>query len=871
MFPPGQLRSRVRVDGKFFRLGEKKFPVKGVAYGPFAPDAGGAPFASREQTAHDFRLIRELGANLVRIYSPPPAWFLDLAEAHELRLLVDISWNQHVCFLDSPAEREQALAAVRAGVRACAGHPAVLAFSVANEIAPDVVRWHGAAAVADFLDRLVAAAKETDPECLCTYTNFPSTEFLRPRSVDFLCFNLYLHQRQPFEEYLARLQMVADGRPLLLGEFGMDGLREGEPARCEFFAWQIESAFRGGAAGAVVFSFTDDWHRGGQPVEGWAMGLTTRERQPKPCFHVVAEKFAQAPYFPLPRAPRVSVVVASYNGARTLPACLDSLEGLNYPDYEILLVDDGSTDATRDIAARHPRVRCVPHERNLGLSVARNTGILAATGEIVAFTDADCRADEDWLHYLVGDLLRGGFAGMGGPNLLPPEDSPVAAAVMVSPGGPAHVLLSDRQAEHIPGCNMAFFKQALLDAGLFDPAFTRAGDDVDLCWRLQQMRLEIGFSPAAFVWHYRRATVRDYLKQQRGYGEAEALLVRKHPEYFNAFGGSLWRGRIYTPAKFGPMLRGSFIYRGSFGSAGFQTLYASTPASALMLCTTLEYYVLIAGPLWVLALTLPLMLPLALTSLLVPLGVCGVAGWQAELPRDRERWWSRSLIALLFLLQPVVRGLARYQGRLWLRRGAEGPRETLDSVALRDGHEPLRVAEYWCRRRLDRLAWIAALLDRLDARGWPNRPDTGWSEYDVEIAGPGWTHLQLTTVAEEHPAGQQLLRCRLKPRWSLRAKALFWGLAGLLLAAGSVLGGGFAPAWLLPLLGLPALAWFFHRQSRNLQSIVMVFLDELAKDLGLLKLPLGGVQARPAPAQPAASAAPPAPPPAPPAPPPSAG
>ena len=97
--------------------------------------------------------------------------------------------------------------------------------------------------------------------------------------------------------------------------------------------------------------------------------------------------FRAAPYFPLPHCPKVSVVVASYNGERTLKACLESLERLNYPDYEVILVDDGSTDTTPQIAAAFPNVRYIRHEKNLGLSVARNTGIAAATGEIIAFTD----------------------------------------------------------------------------------------------------------------------------------------------------------------------------------------------------------------------------------------------------------------------------------------------------------------------------------------------------------------------------------------------------------------------------------------------------------------------------------------------------
>src|SRR5213593_4818249 len=92
-------RTRVSVDGKFFRLGEKKFSVKGVAYGPFAPNAAGQHFASPEQTRKDLAQIRELGANVARIYHVPAKWLLDLATEHELKVLVDIPWNQQECFL----------------------------------------------------------------------------------------------------------------------------------------------------------------------------------------------------------------------------------------------------------------------------------------------------------------------------------------------------------------------------------------------------------------------------------------------------------------------------------------------------------------------------------------------------------------------------------------------------------------------------------------------------------------------------------------------------------------------------------------------------------------------------------------------------
>ena len=416
-------RPRVCVDGKFFRLGDKKFYVKGLAYGPFAPNAAGHCFAPPEQTRADLAQIRDAGANLVRVYGVPAKWFLDLAAEHALKVLVDIPWNKHLCFLDSRTEQANALEAVRRAVFGCARHPAIFAFSVANEIPPDVVRWSGAQKVADFIDELVHVAKHADPECLCTFSNYPPTEYLRPQSTDFACFNVYLHEPQPFRSYLARLQTLADSKPLVLGEFGMDSQREGEARQAQTLDWQIESAFRAGLAGAVVFSYTDDWWRGGRSIDDWALGLTTRARKAKPAFAAVQRKFNAAPRFRLPRYPRVSVIVASYNGARTLRSCLDSLLRLNYPDYEVILVDDGSTDATPHLALKHAGIRYFRHEKNLGLSTARNTGIAAATGEIVAFTDADCRADEDWLYYLAGDLLDSEFAAIGGPNLLPPEDS----------------------------------------------------------------------------------------------------------------------------------------------------------------------------------------------------------------------------------------------------------------------------------------------------------------------------------------------------------------------------------------------------------------------------------------------------------------
>ena len=119
--------------------------------------------------------------------------------------------------------------------------------------------------------------------------------------------------------------------------------------------------------------------------------------------------------------------------------------------------------------------------------------------------------------------------------------------------------------------------------------------------------------------------------------------MRKHPECFNSFGGSIWRGRIYATSKFGVLLRPSIIYRGLFGSAGFQLLYASEPAVTLMLCTTLEYHAFVTLPLWVLSAVFIYVLPLAIASLLLSVAVCAAAAAQAALPKNKIRRWSRPL------------------------------------------------------------------------------------------------------------------------------------------------------------------------------------------------------------------------------------
>jgi glycosyltransferase involved in cell wall biosynthesis len=821
-------QARPRVAGKFFFGNGEKVFVRGVTYGPFAIGSHGAQFPERDQVGRDFAAIRDLGANCVRTFTPPPRWLLDLAAEHELWVLVGLAWTQHTCFLDAAGQIESNRRMVRDGVREVAGHPALFAYLIGNEIPPDVVRWCGADRVREFLRSLARDVREIDRSALVSYANFPSTEYLDVDCVDFVCFNVYLHREAEFRRYLARLQNLAEDKPLVLTEFGVDSIREGNEQQAQILSWQIRAAFEGGAAGTFVFSWTDEWFTGGAEITDWAFGLVSRGRTPKPAYHAVRRLYEGPLPPPLADAPKASVVICAYNAESTMEACLQSLLQLRYPNLEVIVVDDGSTDATAEIARRFP-FRVI-HQENKGLSSARNVGIAASTGEYVAFTDSDCVVDPDWLTYLIGAMVRHGWVAAGGPNLPPPEDSRVPACVAMAPGGPTHVLVNDDVAEHIPGCNMAFRRETLQQMDCFDPIFTSAGDDVDLCWRLQNRGLQIGFSPAAMVWHFRRNTVGAYLRQQRGYGKAEALLYFKHPYRFNMLGQSRWLGRIYGDSPSGLLSRRPVIYYGTFGRGLFQTLYEPPSSLLSYLPFTLEW----AGVSLFLCLcatvsgryVVPSFLPLTLSwSAAVALA------WSRKLDSRYDDWRSRALLSLLTYLGPLVRSYERYKWRL---RG-------LADV------EPVRFAEprqrphgwlarefrlgYWNDSAIEKEGLIQGLMDFLLPRKYLIDVDRGWNDWDIEVHRGAFARSEVAVAVENHGGNRRFLRVRCRQRLAGVAKLVLAAWA-LLIVAGAVFNVNEMVRFAIA-LGVITLLLFLYKNYR-LGQILHHVLEIVAQQLSLV-------------------------------------
>ncbi len=244
---------RAHVSGKFIYLGKDKFFVRGVTYGTFRPGTDGDHYPEMGAVEQDFARMAANGLNAVRTYTVPPRWLLDVAYRYGLYVMVGLPWEQHTTFLDDGRRAGSIEERLRAGVRACAGHPAVLCYVIGSEIPTSIVRWYGPRRVERYLERLYHTAKSVDPGGLVTYVNYPSTEYLRLPFVDFVAFNVYLEELEDFEAYLARLHNLAGDKPVVMAEIGLDSRTHGEEAQARALDWQVRATFAAGCAGGFVF------------------------------------------------------------------------------------------------------------------------------------------------------------------------------------------------------------------------------------------------------------------------------------------------------------------------------------------------------------------------------------------------------------------------------------------------------------------------------------------------------------------------------------------------------------------------------------------------------------------------------------------
>ena len=233
--------------------------------------------------------------------------------------------------------------------------------------------------------------------------------------------------------------------------------------------------------------------------------------------------------------PVVSVVIPVYNCEKFIGKCLQSLAVLNHPDYEVIVIDGGSIDRTRQVCSEYPWVRLLCEE-NAGVSRSRNIGIKMARGNFIAFTDGDCIADPEWLGQLEKLFADPRVAGVGGDQLSPEDESEKGAqihafmkAISFSMDYVKNIK-SICQTDHNPTCNVMYRKSVLDEVGGFDESL-RDGEDLDLDLQIRRRGYCLLYNPNAIVRHYRPNSYHAYARKMRRYGSGQADLVRRYGKF----------------------------------------------------------------------------------------------------------------------------------------------------------------------------------------------------------------------------------------------------------------------------------------------------------------------------------------------------
>ncbi|MBV9839059.1 MAG: glycosyltransferase [Solirubrobacterales bacterium] len=485
---------RVAAAGKSFVLDGSPFRFRGVTY----------------SAALDLAEVTAAGYTVVDLPSIRPQ-DVEHAIASDLRFMLELD-----------------IAALTRSANASRRERKIVVSELAARIRPSIQPWRASDALlglvigsrvrdrrppasadiaARVADELAATLHEEDPGLLVAWRDAWPLHGQCPAEFDFLMVDVEISTREQLASAILACHAEIGDRPLVLAGLSLSGeIRRGDPG----LTWLIEIGLRCGVAGTVT------------PAPSRLEASLPRDRAAFINRRTVRDLEIDWP--------SISVVVTAYNSASTIEECLSHCDRLEYPGLEVVVVDDGSTDATPAIVATHTRARLITIPRS-GLPAARNAGYRFASGELIAFLDADAYPSPEWPWYLALAAREQGVGGSGGPNVPPPK-MPVSARIAArSPGSTVPQLLGPDRARHLPGCNMAYWRHVLEQLQGFDPALEGA-EDLEFEWRVMQAGYELGYHPAALVWHRRRPGLRGYLRQQSSYGRHYAIFERRYPERF---------------------------------------------------------------------------------------------------------------------------------------------------------------------------------------------------------------------------------------------------------------------------------------------------------------------------------------------------
>jgi len=214
--------------------------------------------------------------------------------------------------------------------------------------------------------------------------------------------------------------------------------------------------------------------------------------------------------------PLVSVIVVNYNGKKYIRECLNSLLDQKYPNFEIIVVDNASTDNSPEIIKKEfPQIKLIINNKNLGFAAGNNVGIKKAEGELIALFNPDAIAEPNWLSELVNAFnssLDVGIAG-GIVYYYEPKDVVWAAGgkIDIFTGVSWHIYQGEKinsknlkttdDIDYIPGCALVIRKNLLEKINLLDEEYFLYTDDLDLGFQIKRLGYRCLFVPTAVVYH----------------------------------------------------------------------------------------------------------------------------------------------------------------------------------------------------------------------------------------------------------------------------------------------------------------------------------------------------------------------------------
>ena len=288
--------------------------------------------------------------------------------------------------------------------------------------------------------------------------------------------------------------------------------------------------------------------------------------------------------------PIVSIIIPVRDQPDDLIECLKSLDNLNYPKdcLEIIVVDDGSRSDISQVV-RSPGIKIIRQTESLGASVCRNTGAENATGDILAFLDADCMAGENWLQEIIPFFQTAKAGAVGGYVDGYYKESYLDRYEEVSSSlNMGQRLLMEGNTEsnlYVPTANLLITREAFTATGGFRSGM-HLGEDVDFCWRMRNLGYNLLYVPFGRVAHKHRNQLGKMLKRRSEYGTSEAVLYQAHRDKKKTFLISIYAGLSFLSLALSILLMNPYPISLALLLFGFDLLRKSgTPKKYKMVLT----------------------------------------------------------------------------------------------------------------------------------------------------------------------------------------------------------------------------------------------------------------------------------------------